>query len=175
MMLRVTLILILCLVATVLESVFPFLFGLRLARADLLLSVVLYVALNDEVITGAGLAALAGYLGEIGSASPSGLYTFLAVLTWLVVRLGARGLRSEGGVSSAAVAFGTSLVHSLFAASLFYLVVPAPAEFGWRLGTAVPSALMTGLAAPVVFGLLRRIDALFLPSAAEGPTPRGMR
>ena len=77
MMLRIFLVLLVCLVATVVESVFPFLFGLSRARADLLLSVVLYLALNDEVVMGAGLSALAGYLGELGSATPVGLYTFL--------------------------------------------------------------------------------------------------
>ena len=87
MMLRIFLVLLVCLVATVVEYVFPFLFGHSRARADLLLSVVLYLALNDEVVMGAGLSALAGYLGELGSATPVGLYTFLAVLTWAVVRV----------------------------------------------------------------------------------------
>jgi rod shape-determining protein MreD len=169
--LRVLLVLLVCLVATVVESVFPYLTGLRIARADLLLSVVLYLALNDEIIAGAGLCALAGYLGEIGSASPAGLYTFLAVLTWAVVRFTARGLRSDGGPLSALIAFGASLVHSLLAAALFYAVAPAPADFTWRVDAALPSAAMTAAAAPIVFGVLRRIDALFLPGASD-PMPR---
>lgn len=176
MMLRIFLVLLVCLVATVVESVFPFLFGLSRARADLLLSVILYLALNDEVVTGAGLSALAGYLGELGSATPVGLYTFLAVLTWAVVRVTARGLRSEGGPLSALIAFGTCLVHSLLAAGLFYFVAPPPTEFAWTLGGALPSALMTAAFAPLVFGVLRRIDALFIPTGSHSdPLPKGMR
>ncbi len=175
MSLRVALVVLLCLVATVVESASPFLLHLGRARADLLLSVVLYLALNDEIIAGAGLSALAGYLGEISSATPAGLYTFLAVLTWAIVRLSARGLRSEGGALSALIAFGASLIHSLAAAGLFFLVAPAPADLGWRFSAALPSALMTAAAAPIVFGLLRRIDALFLPSGGNDPLPRGVR
>jgi rod shape-determining protein MreD len=175
MMLRVSLVLLVCLVASVAESVFPFLLGLTRARADLLLSVVLYLALNDEILTGAGLSAVAGYLGEIGSASPPGLSVFLAVLTWVIVRLGARGLRSDGGPLSALIAFGACLAHAALAAGLYYLVSPAPAELSFRLTTALPSALMTAAMAPVVFGLLHRIDALFIPSGGEGSMPGGVR
>ena len=174
MTLRVSLILLLCLVATVLESVFPLLLGLREARADLLLSVILYLALNDEVIEGAGLSALAGYLSDMTSATPSGLFTFLAVLTWVVVRFTARGLKSEGGPLSALIAFGASLAHSVLASILFYFVAPG-SELSWHLGAALPSAVLTAAAAPVVFGLLRRIDALFIPSGSQEPVPRSMR
>lgn len=175
MTLRVTLVFLVCLVAMVVESVFPFILGLSRARADLLLSVVLYLALNDEPISGAGLSAVAGYLGEIGSATPPGLYTFLAVLTWLVVRISARGLRSDGGPLSAIIAFVACIVHSLLAAGVFYLVAPAPAEFHFAIGAALLAALMTALAAPIVFGVLRRIDSLFIPSGGEQPLPRGVR
>ena len=175
MSLRISLVVLICLLATIVETVFPFMLGLTRARADLLLSVVLYLALNDEIIAGAGLSALAGYLSELGSATPAGLYTFLAVLTWAVVRFAARGLRSEGGALSALIAFGASLAHSLCAATLFYWVAPAPADFGWHLGGALPSALLTAAAAPIVFGLLRRIDALFIPSNGNDPLPRGAR
>ena len=175
MTLRVSLVLLVCLVATVLESVFPFLLGLSRARADLLLSVVLYLALNDEIIPGASLSAVAGYLGEHSSGTPPGLYTFLAVLTWAVVRVTARGLRSDGGPLSALIAFGTGLVHSLLAAGLFYFVAPGPADFGWNLASALPSALMTAAAAPLVFGVLRRIDNLFLPGSSDPMPTRGLR
>jgi len=173
--LRVALVLLVCLVATVVESVFPFLFGLTRARADLLLSVVLYLALNDQAISSAGLSAAAGYLGELSSATPTGLYTLLAMLTWVVVRLTARGLRSDGGPLSAAIAFGASLVHSLLAAGLFFLVAPAPAELSWGPAAALLSALMTGAAAPVIFGVLRRIDAHFIPVGGGEPLPGGRR
>ncbi|HET9753312.1 MAG TPA: rod shape-determining protein MreD, partial [Myxococcales bacterium] len=81
MKLRNAIILAVCVGLSVLESVIPFLFHLRAARPDLLLVVVLYLALHDDVVQGAALSAGAGYLSDLTSATPAFLYTFLAVLT----------------------------------------------------------------------------------------------
>ena len=50
MILRSFLVIALCLAAAILESVFPYVFHMSAARADILLLVVLYLALNDEVV-----------------------------------------------------------------------------------------------------------------------------
>jgi len=55
MRLRNALILLVCAGLAVVESVLPFVFHLRAARPDLLLVVVLYLALHDEVVQGAAL------------------------------------------------------------------------------------------------------------------------
>src|SRR5437016_5431869 len=111
--LRTALVLLVAIALTILESVIPHLLHLRAARPDLLLIVVLYLALRDDVIQGAALSAAAGYLSDLTSATPAFLYTFLAVLTFVVVRTAGAALRTEGGIQSAAVAFGASLGHSL--------------------------------------------------------------
>src|SRR3954470_8806659 len=119
MRLRNALILAVCAGLAVLESVIPFLFHLRAARPDLLLVVVLYLALHDDVVQGAALSAATGYLSDLTSATPAFLYTFLAVLTFVVVRTAGAALRTEGGIQSAGVAFGASLGHSLLATIVF--------------------------------------------------------
>src|SRR3954468_24641381 len=119
MTLRVALVVLICVVLAVVESVVPFLFHLRAARPDLLLIVVLYLALHDDVMEGAALSAVAGYLSDLTSATPAFLYTFLAVLTFIVLRLAGSALKPEGGLQSAAVALGGSLIHSVIAALVF--------------------------------------------------------
>jgi rod shape-determining protein MreD len=151
--------------------VLPFLLHVRAARADLLLSVVLYLALHDDVMEGAALSAAAGYLSDLTSATPYFLYTFLAVLTFVVVRTAGSGLKTEGGAQSAAVAFGASLIHSILAILLFGFF--AGAGFHLEVPTLLWSAFGTALGAPFVFSLLRRLDAGFLQG--EGPAPRGLR
>ena len=160
MTLRSALIVLVCMALAVVESVAPFLLHLRVARPDLLLAVVLYLALHDDIVEGAALSAVAGYFSDLSSATPAFLYTFLAVLTFVLLRMGGSALKTEGGVQSAAVAFGASLVHGLIAAVVFGFFTGT----GIHLSTApmLWSALGTALAAPLVFSILRRLDTNFL-------------
>jgi rod shape-determining protein MreD len=163
MTLRTVLVLLVCLALSILESVLPFLLHLRSARADLLLSVVLYLALNDEILQGAALSLAAGYLSDLTSATPPCLYTFLAVLTFVVVRIGGSTIRTDGGIQSAVVAFVASLIHSSVAAVLFYFVAPGSQGVVLQFSPLFWSALGTAVAAPAVFSLLRRVDKGYLP------------
>jgi rod shape-determining protein MreD len=160
MSLRVVLVVLAFILFSVIESVFPFLFHLRAARADLLLSAVLYLALHDDVVQGAALSAVAGYLADLTSATPACLYTFLSVLTFVVVRTAGSALKTEGGIQSAAIAFGASLIHSAVAALLLSFVVGG--GYSFQISPLLWSALGTAVAAPVVFAVLRRIDKGFL-------------
>ena len=166
MSLRIALVVVVCALLGIIESVMPFLLHLRAARPDLLLIVVLYLALHDDVVEGAALSAVAGYLSDLTSATPAFLYTFLAVLTFVVLRLGGSALKTEGGIQSAAVAFGASLVHSLIATLVFGFFTGA--GFHLEIGPLLWSALGTAIAAPIVFAILRRLDAGFLPLDAGG-------
>jgi rod shape-determining protein MreD len=157
--LRAALVILVAVALTILESVVPHLLHLRTARPDLLLVVVLYLALRDDVIQGAALSAAAGYLSDLTSATPAFLYTFLAVLTFVVVRTAGSALKTEGGIQSAAVAFGASLGHSLLAALVFGAFTGA--GFHFELKPMMWSAFGTALAAPFVFAALRRVDAAF--------------
>ena len=166
MTLRIALVVLVCFVLSIVESVVPFLLHLRAARADLLLVVVLYLALNDDVIQGAALSAVAGYFADLTSATPAFLYTFLAVLTFVVLRLGGSALKTEGGIQSALVAFGASLVHSLIATLVFGSFTGA--GFHYEIGPMLWSAAGTAVAAPIVFSILRRVDAGFLHADTGG-------
>jgi len=164
--LRSALVLGVCIGLAILESVFPFVLHLQSARADLLLIVVLYLALNDEVIPGASLSLAAGYLSDLTSATPSCLYAFLAVLTFAVVRIGANAIRTDGGIQSMGVAFAASVVHSTLAACLFYFVAPGSEGIVLKFSPLIWSAVATAVAAPFVFRVLRRLDKGFVPADA---------
>src|SRR4051812_28171631 len=166
MTLRVALVVLICVVLAVVESVAPFLFHLRSARPDLLLIVVLYLALHDDVVEGAALSAVAGYLSDLTSATPAFLYTFLAVLTFIVLRLGGAALETESGLQSAAVAFGASLIHSIIATLVFGSFTGSGVHFG--IAPLLWSATGTAIGAPMVFSILRRLDAAFLQRDAGG-------
>jgi rod shape-determining protein MreD len=167
---RIAFVAMVCLLLCVLESVIPFLFHLRAARPDLLLIVIVYLALHDDVVQGAGLAAVAGYLSDLTSATPSFLYTFLAVLTFVVVRLLGSALRTEGGIQSVAVGFVASVAHSLLAAAIFGFLTGA----GHHIARSqlLWSAVGTALATPFVFRLFRTIDSWF---ARPDEAPMGIR
>jgi rod shape-determining protein MreD len=164
--LRIALVIALCAALAVAESLLPFLMHLRAARPDLLLVVVLYLALHDDVMQGAALSAAAGYFSDLTSATPAFLYTFLAVLTFVVLRIAGSGLKTEGGAQSAAVAFGASLVHSLIAAAVFGFFTGAGVHF--EPAPLLWSAFGTALGAPLVFFVLRRIDSNFLHAEESG-------
>jgi len=166
---RAALILLVAAGLAIVESVVPHLLHLRAARPDLLLIVVLYLALHDDVVQGAALSAATGYLSDLTSATPAFLYTFLAVLTFVVVRTAGAALRTEGGIQSAAIAFGASLGHSLLATLVFGAFTGAGLHF--EVGPMLWSAFGTALAAPFVFAVLRRVDATF----AHADEARGLR
>jgi rod shape-determining protein MreD len=170
MTLRILLVTLTCFGFAVAESVLPFLVHLRQARPDLLLVVVLYLAVHDDVIEGAALSAVAGYLADLTSATPAFLYTFLAVLTFVVLRTVGSGLKTEAFGQAAAVAFGTAIAHSVLAST----------ALGFFTGNGVHlqaapllwSALGSAVCAPIVFAILRRIDQGFV--RVDGPAPRGI-
>ena len=159
MSLRAGLVLLVAAALAILESVIPHLLHLRAARPDLLLVVVLYLALRDDVVQGAALSAATGYLSDLTSATPAFLYTFLAVLTFVVVRTAGAALRTDGGIQSAAVAFGASLGHSLLATLVFGAFTGAGLHL--ETGPLLWSAFGTAIAAPFVFAVLRRVDQGF--------------
>ncbi len=173
MTLRNLLIVCVCFLVAVLESTIPVLLPpfMRSLRADLLLAVVLYLALHDEWVQGAGLSFFAGYLSDLSAATPAGIYAFLAVLTFVIVRTTASAFRADGGLEAAALAFVASLIHALFATLLFKLLFSDSSlslHIAW-LG----SAFATGLGAMPIFALLRRLDESLLPAGETlGPGAR---
>ena len=172
MTLRNALLLFSCFLAAVLEAAVPMILPhwLRGLRGDLLLVVVLYLALHDDWIQGSLLAFVAGYLSDLAAATPAGIYTFLAVLTFVVLRTTGSVLKPDGALQAAALAFGVSLVHSLAAAGLFKLAIPGSVfslQWSWLL-----SAVATGIGAAPAFAILGALDESLAPVGDSLGNPR---
>ena len=170
---RNLLVIAVCFLAAIIESTLPVLLppALRSLRADLLLAVVLYLAFHDEWVQGAGLSFFTGCLSDLSAATPPGIYAFLAVLTFVIVRLTASAFRADGGIQAAGVAFLASLVHALLATLIFKLLFTGSTitlQLSWLL-----SAFATGLCAIPIFAILRRLDLGLLPAGETlGPGAR---
>jgi len=155
---------------------------------SLLLPIVIYLGVDPDVplLRGAALAFVLGYFADEIAAVPTGLTTFVLVATFLAtrgagIRLAVRGAPFQIGLVFAIslVASGTMLaLRAIFQPpAAFPLVMPpagpigtivrAFAGEGSRVGsgvaiasTMIASAITTGLCAPAVFAVVRRIERI---------------
>jgi rod shape-determining protein MreD len=155
---------------------------------NLLLPIVVYLGVDPDVqlVRGAVLTFVLGYFLDVVAGAPTGLFTFVLVATYLVAR--GAGLRLL--LRSVPFQMGLVVVISIAANGVmlalraifqppeaFALVMPANGMLGaavrFFLGedalvgayvttasTLLASALATGLAAPLVFAVVRRIDGM---------------
>jgi rod shape-determining protein MreD len=128
----------------------------------LLAACVVYQGLHGGNVDGAIAAAGVGYVLDLVSGTPKGLMTFLAVAAFLMVR----GLSVAVDVRSRAafglLSAGAALVMTIGA--LILLRYTSAAETAPGLGLvprALLEAVLTGVAAPALLPVLRRVDALF--------------
>ena len=154
----------------------------------LLLPIVIYLGVDPDVelLRGVALAFVLGYFGDEIAGVPTGLTTFVLVATFLAtrgagIRLVLRGAPFQIGLAFAVsiVASGTMLaLRSIFQPPEAFPLVMPPAGMlgaivrvfagdGSRIGnpiaiatTMIASALATGLAAPLVFTVVRRIERI---------------
>lgn len=149
------------------ESVLVKFLGLEVTRIDVGLAIVVYVALRATTLEGAFSAFAVGYLLDVFTGRPTGLYPFLAMLVFLLVR-GAGQLidgRSRGGygLMVAAATFG----HALLAGFFTWLTSRQEGGVSWSgLPLQVILATAAGL---VLFPLLKRIES------GEHPEPGVLR
>lgn len=154
----------------------------------LLLPIVIYLGVDPEVelLRGVALSFVLGYFGDELGGVPTGLTTFVLVATFLATRGAGIRLVLRGAPFQIGLAFVISLVASGTMLALraifqppeaFPLVMPPAGALGWlvrlvlgeesRIGspvalatTMIASATATGLAAPLVFAVVRRIEHL---------------
>ncbi|MCY1015242.1 hypothetical protein [Pyxidicoccus sp. MSG2] len=139
-----------------LESVVVKQAGLVLGRIDVTVVLVAFLALRATLLEGAFSAFAVGYLLDLMSGQPTGLFTFLAVLTFLVGRLVATFVDVRGAMSFALFAMGADVGHSLLSTFFTWLTV----KDGSASLSGLPlQVVLTGAAALALFPLLRRFEA----------------
>jgi rod shape-determining protein MreD len=127
------------------------------------LLLVVYLGMHAATVEGAVGAALVGYVVDLVAGGPKGLMTSLAVALFLFSRLVASSVDLHGRVGFALLSALGIFLHGAGALGVISLLSPAEAAPGLPLvGRVGVEALCTALAAPLLHGLLRRLDGLFL-------------
>ena len=142
----------------ILQSTVLELAPVRMAAPSLGLLVVMHVGLSGKwSVSSAAIVAFAtGYLLDLVSGAPQGVHAFVFVLMVLFARALSVRVAVQGIVMGAAVSFVASLLAALLIVFVRAQVAPEGGYGGLR--QAPLEALLTGIFAPVVLGLFRRID-----------------
>ncbi len=154
MKLVVTLLLALLFLAV--ESVVVKYVGFTIARVDVTVAIVAVLALRAGLLEGAAGAFGTGYLLDLMTGRPTGLYTFLAVLTFLLCRAVGSALEVRSAPGFALFAMGADAVHGLLAVLITLLTAKQGGFLNLSL-TGIPlEVVLTGAAALVLYPLLRK-------------------
>jgi len=129
--------------------------------ACLLVPVLVHLALTAGNVDGAVGAAAVGYVLDLAAGTPKGLMTFLAVALFLAVRFTGMAVDVRGRIGFVLLSAAGALGLSAGAVALQRVVAAPEAAPGWGLlPRLLIEAVLTGLAAPLLQLLLRRLDAL---------------
>ncbi|MBL8910547.1 MAG: hypothetical protein JNM17_07560 [Archangium sp.] len=150
-----------------LESVLVKTFGFEVTRIDVGLALVVYAALRATTVEGALSAFSVGYLLDVFTGRPTGLYPGLAVLVFLLVRGG--GVLVDGRSRSSYALFiaAATVGHALLATFLSWVT---SSEGHVTSLSGVPlQVVLTVLAGMAMWPLLKKIEP------GERPEPGGIR
>lgn len=140
------------------EAVLVRTFGLEVTRIDVTIAVIVFIAVRGSTMEGAVTSFAIGYLLDVFTSRPSGLYPALAVLVFLLARAAAQLLDGKSRVGFAVFSAGATVGHSLVAFLLTWLTSTTAEGRGLSL-TAMPAqALLTAAAAAVLYPLLSKIE-----------------
>lgn len=148
----------LALVLLAVESVVVKAFGFTATRIDVTVPVVVFLACRAGLLEGAFSAFAIGYLLDVMSGRPTGLYTFLAVLTFLLVRLAASLVDVRSAPSFVMFVAAADLGHSLLAIFFTWMTSKAGAVPTQPLLVLILQVLLTAVAGLLLWPLLRRLD-----------------
>jgi hypothetical protein len=147
----------LALVLLTLESVLVQRAGLVLSRIDVTVVLLCFLALRASLLEGACSAFAVGYLLDLMSGQPTGLYTFLGVFIFLAGRLVHSLLDVRGPVAFVLFTMGADVAHGLLSAFFSWLTVKDGSATAVLPGLPLQVAL-TGAAAVVLHPILRRLE-----------------
>jgi rod shape-determining protein MreD len=131
--------------------------GLVLSRIDVTVVLLAFLALRATLMEGACSAFAVGYLLDMMSGKPTGLFTFLGVFTFLVCRLVYSLVEVRGPIAFVLFTMGADVGHGLLAAFFGWLTVKDGSATAVLPGLPLQVAL-TGIAALALYPLLRRFE-----------------
>jgi rod shape-determining protein MreD len=148
---------VMALVLLSIESVLVKYLGLSVARIDVTVLIVAFLAVRANTLEGAVSSFALGYMLDLMSGQPTGLFTFLAVLVFLLGRIGGSLVDIRSPISFATFAVGMDLVHALLSSFFTWMTSKGGGSVlpGWSLLLQIG---LTGAASLLLFPLLRKVD-----------------
>jgi rod shape-determining protein MreD len=151
-----------------LESVLVKTFGFEVTRIDVGLALVVYAALRATPLEGAFSAFAVGYLLDVFTGRPTGLYPALAVLVFLLVRGGGVLVDGRSRASYALFIAAATVGHALLAV-FFSSLTSTSGGHAVSLSGVPLQVVLTTLAGMAMWPLLKKIEP------GERPEPGGLR
>jgi rod shape-determining protein MreD len=131
-------------------------FGVVALRVEVTVLLVAFLALRATTLEGAVGAYALGYLLDMVSGRPTGLFTFLGVAVFLVGRLANSVVDVRSAGAFVLFVAGLDATHGVLAA--FFTWMTSKGATASSLHTVPWQALVTALAAFCLYPLLRRMD-----------------
>ncbi len=132
-------------------------FGFQVTRIDVTLALVVFLGLRAHTVEGAFSAFTVGYLLDVFTGRPTGLFPFLSVLTFLVVRLAGNFVDARARGLYAILTGGATFLHGLIAFLLTWLTSREGGGVASLTGLPL-QAVLTALAAFVLWPVLKKLD-----------------
>src|SRR5262249_2468692 len=140
------------------ESVLTRELGMQVTRIDVTLVLVVFLGLRAATLEGAFASFVIGYLLDVFTGRPTGLYTFLAVLVFLLTRMLSSLVDARSRALFAIVCAGAALGHGLLAAFFSWLTSRSGGGTMASLAGLPLEVTLCSVAAAVMWPLLRRLD-----------------
>jgi rod shape-determining protein MreD len=158
----------LALLLLTLESVLVQQLGLAITRIDVTVVLVAFLAVRANTLEGAISSFSVGYLLDLMSGQPTGLFTFLAVFTFLVGKLVVSLVEVRGRAAFVLFAMGADMGHGVLANFFTWMTTKDGSVTAALLPGLPLQVALTGLAAVFLYPLLRRFEASQDRSSSAG-------
>ncbi len=179
LVLRSVLMILLGYALLIVQSTLGVVFSLHPYTPILILPIVIFLGVSPDVqlVRGALIAFLLGYLLDLFSGNRLSVQTFVMVSVFMLVRGAGLRLFLRGPTFQVPLTFVVGFLAgaaALASRAIFEVRPPIPSGSKWETALFLAgSALFTAVAAPVVFFLAQRVEGVLATGRREeaGPTP----
>ena len=140
------------------ESVLVKTFGFEVTRIDVGLALVVFAALRLSTVEGAFSAFAVGYVLDVFTGRPTGLYPALAMLVFLLVRAASLLVDGRSRVSYLGFTAAATVLHSLLAVLFTWLTSRNGVGHVASLSGVPLQVVLTMLAGLAMWPLLKKLD-----------------
>jgi hypothetical protein len=141
-----------------LESVLVKYLGFSVTRIDVTVAIIVFLGLRANTSEGAISSFAIGYLVDVMSGRPTGLYSFLAVLTFVLVRLGGTLVDARSAGMFVLFVAAADIGHGLLLVLFGWITSPSGSAPVWALSGSLVHMFITASAAYLLWPAFRRLD-----------------